>query len=295
MSLAPALEVEPDVAQAEPAPHRLSRVGLTGKVGMAGLLGLALMSFVGPLVLANPRTDTDALIEGPSGNHWLGTDFSGRDNLLLVVHGGAEMLELAVISGLLMSAIAVAIGMTGALVGGPLDWLLVRLTDLWLTIPRFLLLIVVASLVRISSVAAFATLIAVFGWPALARQVRAQALSLRRRDYIEAARLLDLGLPHILLRQMLPNMAPYIVLATIQGMTQAIYQQVGLAFLGVVPLSDNWGVLFSVAYGQNAIYLPAAAWSLFSPVAAICLLQLSLVFTSRALEEIVNPRLRALR
>ena len=272
-------------------PH-LSRMPASGRLGLAGLVILTLVALLGPLVVHAPRTDTAAIIQAPSAAHVLGTDFSGRDNLALVVHGAREMLLLAAVAGLVMVVIATAVGLSAALSGGLLDTALVQVTDLWLTVPRFILLIVVASLVRIDNTVVFAVLIAVFGWPALARQVRSQALSLRRREFVEAARLLDLGFAHILLRQVLPVMAPFVVIAAIQGMTQAIYQQVGLAFLGVVPLTDNWGVLFSVAYGQNALYLPAASWSLTAPILAICLLQISLVLTSRGLEEAFNPRLR---
>nr|WP_246221304.1 ABC transporter permease [Phytoactinopolyspora mesophila] len=192
-----------------------------------------------------------------------------------------------------MSAIAVGVGLLGAFSGGLVDRIVVRLTDVWLTVPRFVLLLVIASLYPVSSTVALAALIAIFGWPYLARQIRAQALSLRSREYVEAARLLQLRTSHILLRYLVPAIAPFVVISTIQAMTQAIYQQVGLAFFGLVPLQDNWGVLFSAAFRQNALYLPSAAWSLLAPVAAICFLQFCLVLTSRSLEELFDPRLRS--
>jgi peptide/nickel transport system permease protein len=272
---------------------RARRLGVGGILGLGGLLLLSVTSAVGRFLLDSPRTDVEAILQSPSPDHPLGTDFAGRDNLLLLVRGGWDMLELAVVAGLLMSAIAVGVGLLGAFSGGLVDRVVVRLTDLWLTVPRFILLLVIASLFPVDSTAALAALIAVFGWPYLARQVRAQALSLRSREYVEAARLLQLRTSHILLRYLVPAIAPFVVISTIQAMTQAIYQQVGLAFFGLVPLEDNWGVLFSAAYAQNAIYLPAAAWSLLSPVAAICFLQFCLVLISRSLEELFDPRLRS--
>lgn len=269
------------------------RLGLGGMLGLSGLLLLAATSAVGRFLIEPPRTDVEAILQSPSLDHPLGTDFTGRDNLLLLVRGGWDMLELAVVAGLLMSAIAVGVGLLGAFSGGLVDRVLVRLTDLWLTVPRFVLLLVIASLFPVDSTAALAALIAVFGWPFLARQIRAQALSLRSREYVDAARLLQLRTSHILVRYLLPAIAPFVVISTIQAMTQAIYQQVMLAFFGLVPLEDNWGVLFSAAYRQNAIYLPAAAWSLLAPVAAICFLQFCLVLTSRSLEELFDPRLRS--
>ncbi len=272
---------------------RTRRLGFGGMFGISGLVLLVATSAVGRFVLEPPRTDVGAILQSPSPDHLLGTDFTGRDNLVLLVRGGWDMLELAIVAGFLMSAIAVCVGLLGAFNGGLVDRVVVRLTDLWLTVPRFILLLVIASLFPVDSTVALAALIAVFGWPFLARQIRAQALSLRSREYVEAARLLQLRTGHILLRYLVPAIAPFVVISTIQAMTQAIYQQVGLAFFGLVPLEDNWGVLFSAAYAQNAIYLPAAAWSLLTPVAAICFLQFCLVLTSRSLEELFDPRLRS--
>lgn len=275
------------------AARRVRSFGTSGIVGVSGLLLIVVVCAFGRFFTDPPQTDVDAILQSPSLEHPLGTDFTGRDNLLLLVRGGWTMLELAFTAGLLMSAIALAIGLLGAFAGGVVDRVVVGLTDLWLTVPRFILLLVIASLYRFESTLALAALIAVFGWPYLARQIRAQALSLRRREHVEAARLLQLRTSHILLRYLAPALAPFVVISTIMGMTAAIYQQVILAFFGLVPLEDNWGVLFSVAYGQNAIYLPAAAWSLLAPIAAICLLQLSLVLTSKSLEGLFDPRLRS--
>ncbi len=288
---------------AEPVrPRRLTsaaggvrQLGFGGVFGIVGLLTIVIASAVGHYLISVPRTDLNAILQSPSLAHPLGTDFTGRDNLVLVIRGGWDMLELAFVAGLLMSAIALAFGLLGPFAGGVVDRIVVGVTDLWLTVPRFILLLVVASLYRVSSTFALAALIAIFGWPYLARQIRAQALSVRRREHVEAARLLQLRTGHIVLRYLAPAIAPFVVISTITGMTAAIYQQVILAFFGLVPLTDNWGVLFSVAYGQNAIYLPAAAWSMFAPIAAICLLQLCLVLTSRSLEGLFDPRLRARR
>lgn len=273
--------------------RRLKALGVSGFIGLAGLALIVSTCGFAYYFTDPPRTDVDAILLAPSPEHLLGTDFAGRDNLQLLLRGGWDMIELAVVAGLLMSGIAVSIGLIGAFTGGVLDSVLVWFTDLWLTVPRFVLLLVIASLFQVDSTIALAGLIALFGWPFLARQIRAQALSLRRREYVEAAKLLQLRTTHIMARYLIPAIAPFVVISTIQAMTQAIYQQVGLAFFGLVPLEDNWGVLFSVAYAQNAIYLPAAAWSLLGPVAAICLLQVCLVFTSRALEQVFDPRLRS--
>lgn len=272
---------------------RLLTASWTGLVGTAGVLALVGLSLLGPLVVPSPYvSDVAHIYEAPTAAHWLGTDFAGRDNLALIVYGGADILLLAVVTGLLTTAISAAVGAAGAYFGGPVDVVLTGLTDLWLTIPRFILLIVIASVVKIDSTLGLAGLIAVFSWPALARLIRAQVLSLRQREFVEAAQMLDLGAWHIIVREMLPNMMAFIAISLIGGMTQAIYAQTSLVFLGVVPLTNNWGVLFSLAYNRNAIYDASAAWSLLGPMGAIVLLQLCLVLLARALEEAFNPRLR---
>jgi len=270
----------------------LRRLGPAGVTGVVGLVVIIIACAVGRFLLPVPRIDLEAIITGPSWVHPLGTDYTGRDNLHLLLRGGWDMLQLAAVAGLVTAGIAVTLGMLGAFLGGTVDKVIVLAIDAWLTAPRFVLLLVIASLVRVQNMLALAVLIAVFAWPYLARQIRAQALSLRRREYVEAARLLQLRTPHIIVRYLVPAIAPFVVISTIQAMTSAIYQQVGLAFFGLVPLDDNWGSLFSVAYQQNALYYADAAWSLLMPVAAICLLQFCLVLTSQALESRFDPRLR---
>lgn len=268
----------------------------TGVIGALGVGTIVLVSLLGPLVVPSPYvSDVEHIYEGPSALHLLGTDFSGRDNLALLVWGGADILLLAFVAAVVTVALSAAIGAGAAYFGGRIDTLLTGITDVWLTVPRFVLLIVIASVIHIDSTINLALLIAIFSWPALARLIRSQVLSLKRREFVEAARLLDLGAPHVIARELLPNMLAFIVVSVIGGMTQAIYTQTGLVFLGIVPLTNNWGVLFSLAYSRNAIYDMQAAWSLLSPMGAIILLQLSLVLLSRGLEEAFNPRLRTER
>jgi ABC-type dipeptide/oligopeptide/nickel transport systems, permease components len=268
----------------------------TGLLGALGVATITAVSLLGPILVRSPyESDVAHIYEGPSLAHVLGTDFAGRDNLALVVYGGADILLLAFVTGVLTVALSAAIGATGAYFGGRVDTVLTGITDIWLTVPRFVLLIVIASIVKIDSTLALAALIAIFSWPALARLIRSQVLSLKRREFVEAARLLDLGALHIIAREMLPNMMAFIVVSVIGGMTQAIYAQTSLVFLGIVPLNNNWGVLFSLAYSRNAIYDAQAAWSLLAPIGAIILLQVSLVLLSRGLEEAFNPRLRTER
>jgi peptide/nickel transport system permease protein len=116
---------------------------------------------------------------------------------------------------------------------------------------------------------------------------------LKEREFVEAAQALDLGLGHIIFAEILPNMRSYIAISFILAMTQAIYAQAGLIFLGLVPLSGtNWGVMINLAWTRGAIFFRDSLPYILSPVLAIALFQLSLVSLASALEDIFNPRLR---
>ncbi len=267
------------------------------KVGLFGLIGVLLIvavSFIGPLVVPPADTaDVANIYSGPSAKHILGTDFQGRDNFVQLIYGGKDIVIIAVIAGVLTVLIAVLVGSVAAFMGGRVDGVLREVINVWLTIPQFPLLAILATLLKLSDVSLLSVIIAVLSWPSLALQVRAQMLSLRKRDYVEAATLLDLGTSHIILREMLPNIAPFIAISLIFAMTSAIYQQTGLVFLGLVPFSSaNWGVTISLAYAKGAHYQSDSSWSLLVPVAAIVLFQLALVSLSRSMEEVFNPRLR---
>jgi peptide/nickel transport system permease protein len=265
-----------------------------GFLGFLVLLALILMSYVGPLVVPpEERAKVEQIYKPPSLEHPLGTDFQGRENWIMLVHGGAEVITVAFLAGLLTTIIAVVVGAASAFFGGGADDFIMTLTDMWLALPRGILLIVTAYFVSLSDVWALAVFLSVFGWPSLARQVRSQFLSLKKREYVEAAQLLNLGAPHIIFREMMPNMMSYILLALIEAMIGAIYSQTYLVFLGLVPFGNNWGVLFSLAYAKNAIYNPNAMSSLLVPMGGIVALQLSLIMFSRSLEEVFNPRLRS--
>jgi peptide/nickel transport system permease protein len=265
-----------------------------GFLGFIMLVALILMSYVGPYVISpEVRANTSQIYQPPSMQHPLGTDFQGRENWIMLVHGGRDVITVAFLAGLLTTIIAVIVGAASAFFGGRVDDAIMTVTDMWLALPRGILLIVTAYFVSLSDVFALAAFLAIFGWPSLARQVRSQFLSLKKREYVEAAQLLNLGAPHIIFREMLPNMMSYILIALIEAMTGAIYSQTYLVFLGLVPFGNNWGVMFSLAYAKNAIYNTNAMSSLLVPMGGIILLQLSLIMFSRSLEEVFNPRLRA--
>ena len=276
----------------------LVRLIARSPVGLLGLMGvgsIVVMSYLGPLVV--PLQDTPDLANvyrTPSLAHPLGTDFQGRDVLNQIVYGGRDILNVAFLAAFLSTFIAVTFGSLAATLGGKTDTALLTLADIVLTVPHLIVLIVVAALFRPEGFLVLAVLLASLQWAGLLRQVRAQILSLKEREYVEAARSLDLGLFHIIFREMLPNMANYIAIHFIFAVTGAIYAQVGLIILGLVPLSGtNWGIMLYFAQSQGALYFRDSFWYILSPILVISIFQLSLVALAAGLEDVFNPRLRS--
>ncbi|MFM7197672.1 MAG: ABC transporter permease [Chloroflexota bacterium] len=266
----------------------------SGAIGLFGVTFFVLVAFVGPtFVPIDTKAKLDKIYQLPSAEYLLGTDYQGRDVFSQIVHGGRDIIIVASTTALITTTIAVTLGALAGFLGGWFDSVVLAIADIILTIPQFPLLLVLATFVRLNNIVLLGVLLAALGWPALMRAIRSQVLSLRQRDYVEAARCLDLGTGHIVFRQILPSMSGYIAISFTLGMINAIFLQVGLIFLGLVPLSgNNWGVMLQLAWVRGAIFYKNALAYILAPVVAISLLQLSLIMLARSLEEIFNPRLR---
>lgn len=274
------------------------RIMSYNKVGFAGFIVvvlLFLMSFIGPyFVPLDTETKVDQIYQPPSAEHWFGTDHQGRDIFSQIVNGGKDVLIVAILAGGISTIIAVTFGTISGFAGGTTDTIISSITDIMLTIPQVPLLLILASLMQFENVSSLGLLLGLLSWPALLRAVRSQALSLKERDFVEAARSLDLGTPHIVFREIVPNMMTYIIISFALAMTGAIYAQVALVLFGLVPFSgSNWGVMLSLAWVRGAIFFKDSIWYIMMPILAIVLLQLSVVTTTRSLELVFNPRLRA--
>jgi peptide/nickel transport system permease protein len=267
------------------------------KVGMIGYLIfflILMIAFFGPFFLPDENpTDVASIYQPPSSEHLLGTDFSGKDVLYMVVNGGRTLLVVSALAAFGSTAIAVIFGALAGLLGGFFNTVVLTLADVFLTIPSIILLGVMAVFVRLDNILLLAFILMIFAWPTLLLAVRAQVLSLKEREYVEAAQMLDLPTRHLLFREVLPNMMPYIVINFVIAMTGAIYAQVVLYYLGLVPLQgDNWGLMIQQAYTKGALFYKDSIVYLLAPMFMIIMLQLSLVMISRTLEDIFNPRLR---
>ena len=274
---------------------RLLSYNRVGFIGFLVVIFMVLLSYAGPLLIElDTKTKIDKIYMTPTLEHPLGTDHQGRDIWSQIVNGGKDVIYVAFLAALISTTIAVVFGTMSGFIGGWVDSAIMSVTDIILTIPQFPLLAVLAAFISLNSLTFLGILMGLLNWPTLLRALRAQALSLKQRDFIEAARALDLGVWHIVLREMVPNMMPYIVVSFALGMTFAVYQQAGLVFLGLVPISaGNWSVMIQLAWVRGAIFYKDSVWYIMAPIIAIAILQLAIISMTRSLELVFNPRLRA--
>jgi len=269
----------------------------SNKVGFVGFIGLViilLITYIGPIfVPMDMSANVGQIYQPPSLEHPLGTDSEGRDVLVQIIHGGRSIISVGFMAAVISTFIALTLGSISAYFGGLVDTILTWIADVVLTIPSVIFLAVLAGIFQFKTQFSIALIIGAISWPSLMRAIRSQVLSLKERDYVEAARCLDLGTPHIIFREIAPNMAGYIAISFTLALTSAMYASVGLIFLGLVPLAGiNWGVMLNLAWVRGAIFFKDSLLYILSPIVAISLFQLSLVAFSRSLAEIFDPRLR---
>lgn len=278
------------------APIRALTRKPSGAVGLFGVVFFVVVCYIGPLFIPAPQTNVDQRLQGPSLANPLGTDNSGRSILVLLVRGGQEVISTGMLAAVLTGLLGVTLGALSAYLGGLFDTVVVGVANFFLVIPIFTLLTVLSTIIRLDNSLLLALLLAAFNWPVLARVVRAQVLSLRERDYVEAAVSLGLTTRHIIMMEILPNMASYIIVNLIFSFTGAIYALIGLIFLGFVPINTrnpNWGVVINISNNQGAINNPDNTWWILGPVLAIAFLQWFMFTLARSIEDAFNPRLRA--
>ncbi|GAB2661968.1 ABC transporter permease [Kribbella swartbergensis] len=265
-----------------------------GFIGFLIVLMLVLITAIGPFFTPAVAPDVKSImLPFGSPGHLLGTDNEGKDVLIQMIDGGRTVIFIGFFAAAISTILAIVLGSLAAYIGGWVDSAVVTAADVVLTVPQIVLLAVLGAMFRLDSPILLALLVGGLSWPVLTRAVRSQVLSLKEREFVEAARLLDLGTVRVVFVEILPNMASFILMNFMIGVTNAIYQLVGLYLLGLAPLTgSNWGIMLNRAWIAGAIFNDASLPFILSPVVAIVLLLLGLVMMTRSLEEILNPRLR---
>ncbi len=288
--------------------RRLSRANKTWKVyksnkmGVFGLILLviiSLMTIFGPIISNyDPYyiSGEDRLLK-PSGEHILGTNRYGQDVFTVLLVSMRISLLVGIIAGAITVIIGTIIGVASAYIGGWVDTIIMRITDVILVLPALPLMLVLASLSytwgsgETSWGVMVSVYIAVF-WPVSCRLIRGQALSLRERTFITSAKASGAGQLYIIFKHVLPNVFPLMLTMTITSMRQAILYESFMSYLGLGdPLTWTLGQMLHNAQVHSAVAV-GAWWLFFPPGIAIGLITLSFAFIGISFDEIVNPRLR---
>ncbi|MDA8063467.1 MAG: ABC transporter permease [Actinomycetota bacterium] len=271
------------------------RAHLSGKakLGLGIIAFFLLLAVFGPLLAPmNPSAVGAKPLQGPSLAHLLGTTQTGQDVLSQLLVGARSTVFVGLLAGLVATALSVGVGVSAGFLGGASDEGLSLLSNVFLVLPALPLLIVVLSELRSSSDVVVALVIALTGWPWGARVLRAQTLSLRRRDFVLAARESGESTWRIVVAEILPNEVAVIAASLVGTVIFAIITTVTLAFLGLLdPSRWSWGTMLYWAQSDEA--LSAGAWWWFVPPGlCVAVLGMGLALTNFAIDEYSNPRLR---
>jgi peptide/nickel transport system ATP-binding protein/peptide/nickel transport system permease protein len=229
---------------------------------------------------------------GPSSAHWFGTTAYGQDVLSQLIWSTRESVIIAFAVGGLATAIAVLVGVSAGYLGGTSDGILSLITDVVLVIPIFPLIIVIAAYERNSGLFTLVIVLGALGWSYGARQLRSQTLSLRTRDFLEAARVRGERKLYVILFEILPTMTSLIVASFLGAALYAVLFAAGLQFIGLGnPNSQSWGTMLYWAENNEALGAGMVYWAIM-PGVCVALLGAAFALLNYAFDEISNPALR---
>lgn len=268
--------------------YRRNRLAM---IGAAVVLVLVLVAVFAPLISPyDPYlVDLDSMAMAPTRLHWLGTDQYGRDLLTRILYGTRISLVIGLVPTLLSMVIGTALGLVAGYYGRKVDMVIMRLCDIVLAFPSLLLAMVVMYTLGASLVNIFIALAAV-GWAGTARVVRSQVLSLREKEFVEAARAVGVRSRVVMVRHILPNCLPALIVLFTLGIPGAILSEATLSFLGVgaQPPTPSWGLI--VTSGKE--YLFSAPWIAISPGVFILITVLAFNFMGDGFRDALDPYMK---
>ena len=278
-------------------PKLLTGFTIIGTILLLGILGRLFwdtnLAFTAssPLNLPPPGFVNSRGQEG-TWEHPLGTENSGRDMLALIVVGAPNSFLVGVVAAGVGMTVGIILGFTAGFVGGRVDDVIRLFSDVTITIPTLMVLIVIQALLPAIELSTMAILIALFAWPSPTRLIRAQVLTMRESGYVQMAKVSGASTFSIMFREILPNLLPYLAASFIGNATGAILAAVGLETLGLGPqrVPTLGGTIYFAI--QGAALLRNMWWWWALPTLLLALMFIGLLLVNLGLDEIANPRLR---
>jgi oligopeptide transport system permease protein len=269
------------------------------KLAMVGLGFIILMTIVAifaPLITpySFAQQNYAAILQGPSPQHWLGTDQLGRDTFARLIYGARTSLSVGIFTQIIVLVIGLPIGAIAGYKGGALDNILMRFVDIMYAFPDLLLVILLSSLFRETpfggSIYMIFLAIGLVAWVNVSRLVRGQILSLRTRDFVNAAKAMGGDGRYLISRHLIPNSLGPIIVSVTFNIPRAIFTEAALSYIGigVKPPTPSWGAMIQDGFGV----IFAKPYMLLFPAIALALLMLSFTFLGDGLRDALDPKLR---
>lgn len=255
---------------------------------------ILLLGVIGPFFTMDPKEYTGEMYESPSWNHKLGTDSFGRDVWAGLMYGIRHSLIIGLAAGLISLAIAFVVGGIGAYKGGLTDEGLNLASNVFLTLPVIPILIVLAVLFEQRSLLLLAFIMGILGWPAGARAIRSQVLSLKERGFVDLARITGKGGSRILFIEIFPNMLAFVFISFFGIVGGAIIAEAGISLIGLGPTAIfTLGNMLHWAIMTNAVTM--GIWWWFVPPGLIIIsITGSLIMIGSVMDDVLNPKLRGI-
>jgi peptide/nickel transport system permease protein len=250
-------------------------------------------------LIQNPNEVTESTspdtLQPPTLSHLLGTDDRGRDVLSEIFYGTGNSLIVGFAAAIITIVLGASVGLLAGAYGRGMDELMMRVTDIFLVIPWLPFAVILAALLPPENEPSMFKIIIVIGitsWPATARVVRSQVLSIRERAFVERAVAVGAGRAHIMRTHLLPNVFPLVFASAILSVSAAILAEAFLSFFGLSdPTKITWGLMLYNAYNHGG-FANGAWWFVGPPGICIILVVLGFTFMSYSLDDILNPKLR---
>ena len=261
-------------------------------IGLAIIIFLIITAIFAPIMTKwDPYTNdlSMSLAKPGVGGHLLGTDCFGRDLLTRLFYGARNSLIIGLIPSLIAIVIGAVMGLMAGYLGPTADFIIMRIADIVLSFPSLLLAMVIMYTLGASLLNLFIAL-AIINWGVTSRTVRAQTLSLKEKEFVEAAKSIGVSKWKIMFRHILPNCLPSLIVIFTLDIPSAIMEEASLSFLGVgaQPPEASWGLMVS----ENKEYLTRAPWVALIPGFAIMLLVLAFNFVGDGLRDALDPTLK---
>ncbi len=260
-------------------------------VGLGIVLFLVIIAVFAPVITPHdPFTiDLNKQLLAPSAQFWLGTDKFGRDLLARIIYGTRISLVIGLIPSIFSILIGAVLGIISGYYGGKTDFCIMRLADVMLAFPSLILAMVVMYTLGANLFNIFIA-ISLVGWAGIARVVRSQTLSLKEKEFVEAARAIGVKNNRIMLKHILPNCLPAIIVLFSLSIPEAIMYEACLSFLGVgaQPPTPSWGLLVS----RGKEYLFSAPWVAIMPGVAILITVMAFNFMGDGLRDALDPYMK---